>query len=156
MPYLVDGNNLAHVLGLSKAGLADREATAHLVGRFCRSQGAQACLVFDGPAPAGGRASLHRVKVEFSGARSADELILKHLDGSKTPKDYIVVTSDKSLGDKARHRGATLEKAHEFARRLSRMPSQEVRKGREPTPRETPAQIEAWLAVFDPHRTQTE
>jgi predicted RNA-binding protein with PIN domain len=156
MPYLVDGNNLAHVLGLSRQGLADREATTLLVGRFCRSQGAQAALVFDGPAPSGAPRSrqLHRMKVEFSESRPADELILKQLDDSKTPKDFTVVTSDKSLGDKARHRGATVEKAHVFARKLSRVLSGEGAEGGRPAPRETPAQIEAWLAVFDPQRTQ--
>jgi predicted RNA-binding protein with PIN domain len=156
MPYLVDGNNLAHVLGLSKAGLADREATTQLVGRFCRFQGAHAVVVFDGPAPAGGPRShqLHRMKVEFSESRPADELILKQLDASKTPKDFTVVTSDKSLGDKARHRGATVEKAHVFARKLSRVPSGEGAESGETAPKETPAQIEAWLAVFDPQRTE--
>jgi predicted RNA-binding protein with PIN domain len=156
MPYLVDGNNLAHVLGLSKSGLADRDATTLRVGRFCRSQGASATLVFDGPAPTEGPrpGQSHRLKVEFSESRSADELILKQLAASKTPRDFTVVTSDKSLGDKARHRGATVERAHEFARRLARLPPTDAEGGEKPSAKETSAQIEAWLAVFDPQRAR--
>lgn len=153
MPYLVDGNNLAHALGLSIGGLADREACTRMVASFCRSQGARATVIFDGPAPDGARAATEtqRVRVLFSGGRSADEVILRLVGDSKTPRDFTVVTSDKSLGDKARHRGASVERAHEFSRRLDR-----GTKGRQPSEkpsaRETRDEIEAWLAVFDPGR----
>lgn len=154
MPYLVDGNNLAHALGLSVGTLADRESCARVVSDFCRSRGASATLVFDGPAEGGGLAAgqPHRVRILYSEARSADDLILRLLADSKTPRDFTVVTSDKSLGDRARHRGASLEKAHEFAKRLAR-PSGKTSPGEaKPALRETPEQIEAWLAVFDPKR----
>lgn len=154
MPYLVDGNNLAHALGLSDGTLADREACARLVADFCRSRGAHATLVFDGPAARGALAAVqpHRVRVLFSEARSADDLVLRLLADSKTPRDFIVVTSDKSLGDRARHRGASIEKAHEFAKRLVRPPRTTSSRDTKPAPRETAEQIEAWLAVFDPKR----
>jgi len=154
MPYLVDGNNLAHALGLSVGTLADREACARLVSAFCRSRGASATLVFDGPAQKGPLAAgqPQRVRILYGEARSADDLILRLLADSKTPRDFTVVTSDKSLGDRARHRGASLEKAHEFAKRLAR-PSRKTSPGEAKSAlRETPGQIEAWLAVFDPKR----
>jgi len=154
MPYLVDGNNLAHALGLSVGGLADREACARMVASFCRSQGARATLVFDGPAPGGAKAETetHRVRILFGGGRSADEVILRLVGEAKTPGDFTVVTSDKSLGDKARHRGASLERAHEFARRLERRGTKAAQPSEKPTARETSDEIEAWLAVFDPGR----
>jgi predicted RNA-binding protein with PIN domain len=123
-----------------------------MVAAFCRSQGAQATLVFDGRAAEGPLAASQpqRVRVLFSGARSADDLILRLLADSKAPRDFTVVTSDKSLGDRARHRGAKLERAHEFAKRLDRAPKHPPAGGSKPTQRETPAEIEAWLNVFDP------
>ncbi|MBK5255368.1 MAG: NYN domain-containing protein [Vicinamibacteria bacterium] len=154
MLYLVDGNNLAHALGLSAGPIPDREACARAVVAFCRSQGARAVLVLDGPAEKGPTVAgqSHRVRVVFGEGRSADDLILRVLADSKTPRDFTVVTSDKSLGDRARHRGASLEKAHEFAKRLHRSSKPAATSGEKPAHRETPGQIEAWLAVFDPKR----
>ena len=154
MPYLVDGNNLAHALGLSIGGLADREACTRMVASFCRSQGARATVVFDGQAPDGAKTvtETHRVRILFSGGRSADEVILRLVSDSSTPRDLTVVTSDKSLGDKARHRGASVERAHEFSRRLDRRGTKDPRPPEKPSARETPDEIDAWLAVFDPGR----
>jgi len=154
MPYLVDGNNLAHALGLSIGGLADREACVRMVASFCRSQGARATVVFDGRAPEGAKAKTetHRVRILFSGCRSADEVILRLVGDSKTPRDFTVVTSDKSLGDKARHRGASVERAHEFSRRLDRGRTKGPQPSEKPSARETGDEIDAWLAVFDPGR----
>jgi len=154
MPYLVDGNNLAHALGLACEGLADREATARIVASFCRSRGARAVIVFDGGAPPGSLNSktTGRVSLLYSGSRSADDVILRLVSESKTPRDFTVVTSDKSLGDKARHRGASTERAHEFSRRLGpKTAGGDAGEGKTP-PRETPDEINAWLAVFDPRR----
>ncbi len=154
MPYLVDGNNLAHALGLSNDGLADRESCARKVAVFCGSAGAQATIIFDGPAPDRGLASrpTPRLRVVFGEARSADDLILRLLSDSKTPRDFTVVTSDKSLGDKARHKGATVQRAHEFARRLGRSAMKRSPLSDKPSQRESPEQIDRWLDVFDPRR----
>ena len=149
MPYLVDGNNLAHALGLTANGLADREACAAVVGSFCRSQGAQATIVFDGPGRerAHPTSRQHRITVVFGDGLAADLVILRFLSAARTPGDYIVVTSDKSLGDKARHHGARLERAHEFARRLKKSDGAE---GGKPDRGQTPEEIEEWLGVFEP------
>ena len=154
MPYLVDGNNLAHALGLSHDGLADRQACARMISDFCRSKGARATIVFDGAAVSGpgAPATSSRAKVVFSGARSADETILRLVEGSEAPRDFTVVTSDKSLGDKARHRGATVERTHEFARRLVRPARNPAERAYKPAAKESAAEIDAWLAVFDPGR----
>jgi predicted RNA-binding protein with PIN domain len=154
MPYLVDGNNLAHVLGLANGAFADREACGQVVAAFCKAQGARATIVFDGPSAGvtNGPGQRPRVRIEFSEARSADDVILRLVEASTTPKDFIVVTSDKSLGDKARHRGASVEKCHEFARRLHRTAPTLQRGPEKPARRESAAEIEAWLTVFDPGR----
>jgi predicted RNA-binding protein with PIN domain len=154
MPYLVDGNNLAHALGLSRDGLADRDACLKTVAAFCRSRGARATVFFDGPAPGGARTSihLHRVRVVFSEARSADDLILDLLKTSKSPKDFTLVTSDKSLGDRARREGVTIQRCHEFTTRLDKGPVEAGDRSEKPAGRESSEEIEAWLAVFDPRR----
>jgi predicted RNA-binding protein with PIN domain len=111
-------------------------------------------VVFDGRAPAGGEVTTHRhrVSVRYSESRSADDVILGLVGASKAPRDYIVVTSDKSLGDKARHRGALVERTHEFSRRLQRTQEKTRDPEGRPVAKETPEQIDAWLAVFDPAR----
>jgi predicted RNA-binding protein with PIN domain len=154
MPYLVDGNNLAHALGLENGGFADRASCAKTVAAFCRSHGARAIVVFDGKAPESPQkaAPTDRVRLIFAEGRSADDVILRMVADSKTPKDFTVVTSDKSLGDKARHRGAAVERAHEFSRRLERSPKGAKGTAEKPSARETPEEIAAWLAVFDPKR----
>lgn len=154
MPYLIDGNNLAHALGLSVGGLADREACTRIITSFCRSRGAHATVVFDGQAPDGAKAGTQtsRVRILFSGGRSADEVILRLLSDSTAPRDFTLVTSDKSLGDKARHRGALVERAHEFSRRLERKAVKDAAPSGKPAVRETRDEIDAWLAVFDPGR----
>ncbi len=150
MPYLVDGNNLAHALRLSAGGQADRNACVKIVQAFCRSHGSQATIVFDGP----GRESPdpatpgHRLTILFSEKRSADDTILRLLSGAKGPRDFTVVTSDKSLGDKSRHLGAKVERAHEFARRLDRRGSASQGESEKPSGPQTPDEIEAWLRVF--------
>jgi predicted RNA-binding protein with PIN domain len=154
MPYLVDGNNLAHAMGLASGGLADREACARTVASFCRTRGARAILVFDGGASESGSnpKSSGPVSVRYSGSRPADEVILRLVADSKTPRDFIVVTSDKSLGDKARHRGASVQRAHEFSRRLEPRQGSQPQEGLKASRGETPEEIDAWLAVFDPGR----
>ncbi len=154
MPYLIDGNNLAHALGLSRDGLADRQACARMIAEFCRHNGARATIVFDGPASAGPGlpAETSRTRLVYSKTRSADETILRLVQDSPAPRDFTVVTSDKSLGDQARHRGATVERTHEFARRLVRPPRKADEDGDKPRAKESSAEIEAWLAVFDPAR----
>lgn len=155
MPYLVDGNNLAHALGLSRGSDADRGACARLVADFCRSRGARATIVFDGPPPQGpaapGATSLTRIL--YSASRPADDAILKMIRASSTPRDFTLVTSDKSLGDKARHLGAQVERAHEFSRRLEAPTRRRGEGAAKPSAKESPEEIAAWLAVFDPGRT---
>lgn len=155
MPYLVDGNNLAHALGLSRGSDADREACARLVAEFCRSRGARATIVFDGPPPQGPAApgATSRTRILFSASRPADDTILKLIQSSRTPRDFTLVTSDKSLGDKARHLGAQVERAHEFSRRLDPGKPGRGKAPAKPSARESPEEIAAWLAVFDPGRT---
>jgi predicted RNA-binding protein with PIN domain len=154
MPYLVDGNNLAHALGLSRGSDADREACAGLVADFCRSRGARATIVFDGPPPQGpaAREATSRTRIVFSASRPADDTILKMIRASGTPRDFTLITSDKSLGDKARHLGAQVERAHEFSRRLDAPKPRRRETAAKPRAKESPEEIAAWLAVFDPGR----
>jgi hypothetical protein len=54
----------------------------------------------------------------FSGARSADEVILSRLREAADPRGFVVVTHDRSLADKCRALGARIESPRDFRSRL--------------------------------------
>jgi predicted RNA-binding protein with PIN domain len=151
MPYLIDGNNLAHALRLAKEGLVDRAGCARAVGSFCLNAGARATLVFDGAdRPEGERVGASdRMRVVFAGKQAADDVILRLVAGSKAASDLIVVTSDKPLGDRARHLGSAVERADQFARRMARAVKTGAPEGDKPDRAESAEEIDAWLEAFE-------
>jgi predicted RNA-binding protein with PIN domain len=118
---VIDGNNLiGHEKGLA-LGADDSRAT--LVRALCalaRRTRKGITVVFDGPAPAGGpdASVLGGVKVLYAGAgrsaMSADDRILRMVEGSSRPADLRVVTSDSALGNRARRLGAAVVPCHKF------------------------------------------
>jgi hypothetical protein len=79
--------------------------------------------VFDGSPPPG---SSFGAGVHFSGpGRTADDLILALLREQTDRRGWIVVTSDRSLGDQCRHLEARVERADRFRPRLRRTMSDE-------------------------------
>lgn len=114
MAYLIDGNNF---LGLrpevegKEPGA--RERLVQLVARLARAKRTRAIIVFDGePGEGHGSAGgsgprLGGVSVIYSGRSSdADTRILRILDQEADPAGFTLVTNDRSLGDRARHRRA--------------------------------------------------
>ena len=149
MPFLVDGNNL---LGLRPEVLAqDPGVRGRLVTRlaaFARSKRTTVVVVFDGePGEGELRAdmALGGVRVIFSGTKSdADGRILRFLDEVKDPAGYTVVTSDRALGDRARHRRASVVNSLKFRRTLEAV---EPAGAGEEAPL-TPDQIADWESWF--------
>ena len=109
MAYLVDGNN---VLGLRPEIVQkDPGARSRLVQRlaaFSRSKRTKVTVVFDGepePGAKGREMSLGDVRVIFTGRTTdADSRILQIVEQSKDPAGFVLVTSDRALADRARHR----------------------------------------------------
>src|SRR5262245_8553699 len=108
MPYLVDGNNL---IGQSREqNLKDPHARVRLIrelSEFCRQRSTTLTVVFDGepdPLLPGRDMHLGGLHVLFAGrARDADSMILDILSAGRHPSSTTVVTSDRSLADRARH-----------------------------------------------------
>ena len=149
MPWLIDGNNL---LGLSRErGAKDRASRSRLVhalAGYARAQRTKVTLVFDGDPDAGiASSTLHLggLTVLWAGAGSdADTRILGLLDRANDPAGYIVVTSDRSLGDRARHRRARVVRSHEFRKTLEEMPVADAADGASLAPDEV-ADWEDWF-----------
>ncbi len=95
-------------------------------------------MVFDGPAPEGPGFG---GETRFSGrGRSADEWILDFLRSEPEPQGWLVVTSDRSLGDRCRHLSARVERSDRFRMRLRPKPGDE-----KPEPGED---MDYWLEQF--------
>jgi hypothetical protein len=119
VPFLVDGDNLLGTWPGRKRSDADRRRLAMELGRFGAASRRRVITVFDGSAPPG---SSFGAGVHFAGpARPADELILDLLRRETDRRGWIVVTSDRSLGDQCRHLEARVERSDRFRRRLARI-----------------------------------
>ena len=117
MPFIVDGDNLLGTWPGRKRSDADRRRLAMELGRFSARSRRRVVTVFDGTPPPG---SSFGAAVHFSGpGRSADDLILALLRTESNRRGWIVVTSDRSLGDQCRHLEARVERSDRFRRRLT-------------------------------------
>lgn len=107
MPILIDGNNLMFTL---PQGEQTREAVRRLTLDMTRRERISVTLVFDGPqpGPATGGESLGNVEIRYSGARSADDLIIMILKNSRQAKNWKVVTDDHGLQQRAKYLGAAI------------------------------------------------
>jgi predicted RNA-binding protein with PIN domain len=119
--WLVDGFNVLHagvLRGNDRRGWWREEVRARLLERVAAFDDAAAELwvVFDGSGPAGGgeQASL-RPRVVF--APSADEWLLGAVREAPDPAALVVVTADRQLADRARHRGARVVSPRAFLAR---------------------------------------
>ncbi len=138
MPYLIDGDNLLGTWPGRKRSDAERRSLAFQLNRYAVRRQRRVLVVFDGMPPPG----LHLgAGARFAGSgRTADEVILEILRNQQDRRGWIVVTSDRSLGDQCRYLQARLERCHEFRKRLSEQ------LGQEKPDRE--ADVDYWLERF--------
>jgi len=123
MPYLIDGNNL---LGRSKEiNLKSPHSREILIGEllaFQKERSAKLIVVFDGLPDEYLRRdtlSLGNLDIRFAGEKSdADSLILKIIEKASDPASFILVSSDKSLTDRARFMNAKVLKCHQFRKKM--------------------------------------
>lgn len=121
--WLVDGFNVLHagvLRGNDRRGWWREDVRARLLARVAAFEDAAAELwvVFDGPGPGGEaeRAS-ERPRVVF--APSADEWLLAAVRETPEPSSVVVVTADRQLADRARHRGARVVSPRAFLARCA-------------------------------------
>jgi hypothetical protein len=119
--WLVDGFNVLHAGVLRGRDRADwwteprREQLVALAERFDDAE-AQIWIVFDGSGPEdAGQASESRVRRFF--APSADDWLVAQVRASPAPDCLAVVTADRAVAGRARHRGAQVVSPRAFLAR---------------------------------------
>lgn len=138
MPYLIDGDNLLGTWPGRKRSDAERRSLAMELARFGVKQRRQVVTVFDG-SPAPGHA--YGSGVHFSGpGRTADDMILELLRRERDRRGWIVVTSDRSLGDQCRYLQARVERSDRFRGRLGQ--------GSDGEKPDSESEIDYWLEQF--------
>jgi len=155
MLILIDGNNLLHAAhgeletyDLGRVRLCDR------LGRWAGSTDHQVVVIFDGPAPPTGIQQQMRaagLEVRFSGPRSADELIEKTIEQSKSPSTLWLVTTDRAIQSVARHRRCRCMSSADFLTHLTGPNPEPAGKTPPPLrPRDEPEEKNAdhWLRTF--------
>jgi predicted RNA-binding protein with PIN domain len=160
MPFLIDGYNLLHYMGLVTGrvgphGLA--KARAGLLGLLSATHGDAAgdvTVVFDArraPTRAeDGEVSGGGVRVEFTRHEEADDRIEWLIAHDAAPKRLVVVSDDHRLRQAARHRSCAAWKCAEYLDWLDRR-RRERRKWRPDTDKPDAVslgEVERWLAAF--------
>lgn len=114
----MDGFNVVHASFFADGDRSEwwaapkRERLVGLAQRFA-DPAARIWIVFDGPRPPDDPAAAsERVQVVF--AASADEWIVKRVRRSEEPGRLAVVTGDRKIADRARHRGAQVTGPRDF------------------------------------------
>jgi predicted RNA-binding protein with PIN domain len=122
--WMIDASN---VIGARPDGWwRDRERAARRLLDDLRAfadRGEQVTVVLDAgpPAWAGRDGALEVAIAPRRGRDAADDEIARRLDADPDPASIRVVTSDAALADRARARGAQIEGAGTFRRRLDRL-----------------------------------
>jgi len=142
MPVIVDGNNLLHSLP------SDEQSRCSVRRRALdtiRQGGMSLTVVFDGPPPEGSPDPEHlgRLTIRYSGASSADDLILRLLPLSTRASDWVVVTDDRALRDRVRERGAQVRTIGEWRSRKPRKPRRVSRE-----PKLSSREVADWETFF--------
>jgi len=123
MPYLIDGHNLiGRMPGISLEDPDDEAKLLAVLRTFCARQPTKATVYFDGglpgrldPPPASG------VTAHFiTPPGTADAAIGRHLNRlGRDARNWTVVSSDVSVADAARRRGARVISSEGFAQELA-------------------------------------
>ena len=119
MPVIIDGNNFLHSLPSQEQ---NRDSVRRRALDTVRQGRLSLTVVFDGPPPGGSPDPEHlgRLTILYSGASSADDLILRLLPRSGRASEWVVVTDDRALRDRVREQGAQVRTLSEWRSRRSR------------------------------------
>ena len=130
MPYLIDGHNLiGQTPGLSLADPDDEQQLIERLRAYLVRVNKKGTVFFDKGLPGGaGRWSNNVLEVRFAPhPKRADDLILSRLRAAPNPRELIVVSGDREVGDAARQAGARVIKSSDFARTMIDKPESDKR-----------------------------
>ncbi|MBP9502099.1 MAG: NYN domain-containing protein [Candidatus Promineofilum sp.] len=159
MNYLIDGHNLiARTPGLSLADPDDEVKLVQLLRRWSMAdQRRKVTVIFDGGLPAGEAKQLSGggVKAIFAPNNStADAVLIRRIEAIGNPPEFVIVTSDRAIGDVARRRRVAVQSSESFAadmiadRQFGKGEKESAR--RPDAPAMTPDEMQEWLALFGP------
>ncbi len=156
MAYLIDGHNL--IGQLPDISLTDPDDEAKLVqkllGFTARTQ-KRIIVVFDGGLPGGkSRMTTGKVEVIFATARStADTVMKERIKRTRDAGQWIVVSNDREVLAAAHERKIATLTSAAFAAQLKQTSALRKAKrkqdGEAPDVYVSPAEVEAWLKLFN-------
>ncbi len=142
MPVIIDGNNLLHTL--PRAERSRRDVRRRALDAV-RHEGIQLTVVFDGPPPEGSPAVEHlgTVTVRYSGAETADAVIVRLVPAGKQAANWVVITDDRGLQNAVKERGATVRSLREWRSRRPKRRPQKIHQ-----PRMSTHEMKEWEQYF--------
>lgn len=126
MPYLIDGSNVLGAMRVDRHGDESKRALVRLLAGFARAKRTRVTCIFDGSEPASFGKSLGAVTVAFSGARSADDVIVER---AANGRGWSVVTSDRGLAARVQRRQVEIVAPAVFIREMEASASSEPAAG---------------------------
>ena len=142
MPVIIDGNNLLHRM---PSGEQNRDSVRRRALDTVRHEGMSLTVVFDGPPPVGSPDPEHlgRLTIRYSGASSADDLILRLLPKAGRASEWVVITDDRVLRGRVSEQGAQVRTLQEWQSRRPRKPRREPRE-----PKLSSREVADWETFF--------
>jgi predicted RNA-binding protein with PIN domain len=152
MLVLIDGHNLiARLPDIQLDDADDEEQLLLKIRRYQARKKQRVTVVFDaglGYKP-GSKHRQGRLTVEYApSGRTADQIIINRLRNASSPKQILVVTSDRAIQRVAKDVGASIISSDQFAAELT-LP---VAKPDEEAGQDvalSPEEVEAWLKLFN-------
>ena len=119
--YIIDGNNLiGKIKSLNQIQKSNkqqsREKLTFLLARYFNKRKTSVNLHLDGFESDAIKVS--GIKIIYSGSISADEKIKHEIEGSKNPRNIILVTSDINLAEFGRVCSCQVIKSEEFVKQI--------------------------------------
>jgi predicted RNA-binding protein with PIN domain len=144
MPYWFDGNNLiGQSAAAAKSDSRTRRAFLSDLMSYHRAGGGKYLVYFDGDDP-DRSAAPPGVAIRYSAPLSTDEAILQRLREISNPSEIIVVTNDRELMTRCRHRGTAALTWGEF---ITKMKSRRISKAKANDHQEK-IDVDEWMRYF--------
>jgi hypothetical protein len=155
LQVIIDGNNLLFAMHAhAPIPNVGRETLVRVVEKWARRRNDEVTIVFDGHRPGGGLAqqlTSSQLDVQFSGNRTADDVIVALIQRTRDPGRIRIVTSDHAIRSEARHRRCGTTAADAFVGELFPAPTSPPRPkptGEKAKPPASTTERDEWLRLF--------
>jgi predicted RNA-binding protein with PIN domain len=149
MPILIDGHNLiGRLQGISLADPDDEEQLVRRLMSYAAHSGKQITVVFDPGdtyAPPRTRRYGRVTAILAAQGTTADSVVVRTVQRSHNPGEWLVVTSDQELAGRVSRMGARTRSAGAFVADLD---DQAAGSGDRQDAPLSSAEVDAWMALF--------